>query len=174
MGKKTDVGLPSFLKDIIAIAESGEFDLSHLTGHPNAERGDVVIGEMTPFEKAVVMVSERFMNEHNNLVRAHEEHGEQVDEAKLKRMKPAHEVFSRLLRASLYGRLDAEYLGENWAGFALLEGGQIAAIPDLARKHLLAISRDLEGLLGTLRAEGHDCAHCPAHDDCDSPAKKPR
>lgn len=166
----TTVKIPELLKEIFALAESGKFDLSELTDHPDAERGDVVIGEMTPFEKAAFVVSSRLMDELNNLEKARVNDGAEIDGAKAQRLVQAREVCSMLLWASVYDRMDAEYIGEKWKSLSLLEGGQIAAIPyrnvELFKTLVEAFAREM--------VAQEDCDTCPNYDTCDMPGKKPR
>jgi hypothetical protein len=184
MGKKSSVELPAFLKEIIAIAESGDFDLSDLSDHPDIDGGEVIIGEMTPFEKAACMVSSRLVDEHNNLVRAIQR-GEKPDDQEtdivLDTQKSVIKTIYDLLWISVKGRdIVTGYLGNpDWGGFGLREGGQIVAEPK--RETTLGIRivcgsglAKFIGALGGAPTDNHDCADCAVYDECDQPMKQPR
>lgn len=135
-------------------------------------KDELVIGELSPFEMALLTSKDRIANDHNALV-----DGEGMDMATIQKNKRTYEAIDTLLWASI-----RERLGEHTTkgiGIGIREGYKIVQINGNGRvgKDLLSaiLGEDpLAALLSGMGKGAHDCEHCPAYEKCDLPIKIPR
>ena len=104
-----------------------------------AKEGEVVLGELLDYEKAIVLASHQAVDRHNAIVEKEIEGGE--DNSVQKYLdKFAHEVFDKLLWASIHHRF-----------------GKVAVESDT-----LDIRKDWKIVVMSEEEEDKDCASCPA------------
>jgi hypothetical protein len=171
---KQRVNLEAVLSETILASVIAALSTDQYASAPDKPvgRDDKVIGELTPFEKALFTVKGEIADSYNKLVEAIEKNGEKVDStmvAKRRISKDTFEAIDSLFWASINSRLgEKAYQGDSIAirkGFQIVQRKQIDDFKNFLLSGLLKAIED---------SNPHDCETCPDYDECDLPIKKPR